>query len=112
MTTQTEITNRLDILETGERVCNSHTEIAVSCSKIESIHEIVKSTDHKIDGFHTKLDDAMKKAFEMNERISVLETKKTERWRVQGWWNKTLAGGLVAVILGLALEWAKFHGGK
>ena len=91
--------------------CSEHQGLAISCSKIDDMHGMIKSIDSKIDDFNEKLDDAIERAFQMDTRISVLETQKTERWRVQKWWNLTFITALIGVGVTLSIEWMKYHGG-
>jgi len=91
--------------------CDQHQGLAISCSRIADMHEMMKTIDVKIDQFADKMDAAIAKAFEMDTRISVIETQKKERWMVQKWWNITLAGGIVSIVGALAYEWINFHGG-
>ena len=89
----------------NSKTCPEHQDMAISCSKIDEIHENVLL-------FRQELQAGMRKAFEMENQIIELRTSKEERWRVQSWWNKTLAASIGGIIVALLLEWTKFHGGK
>ena len=76
-----------------DTTCSQHQGLAISCSKIEDMHETIKSINGKVD--------------QLSTQISVLSAQKSERWKVQGWFNKGLAGLMVSVIIAF-----KIFGGK
>lgn len=73
--------------------CDEHQSIAISCSKIDEIHNTLKTVNTKVDL--------------LTVQLSTLSTQKSERWRVQGWLNKGLIGLMVTVIVAF-----KVFGGK
>jgi len=76
------------------------------------MHEMMKNIDVKIDQFADKMDKAIEKAFDLEIRISNLEIQRTERWKVQGWYNRFIIGSIATVFLALGYEWFQLHGGK
>jgi hypothetical protein len=84
----------------SKEYCSQHQDFAISVSKIESIHETTQNIDRKLDMMITQ-------TYELDTRLSKLETQKTERWRVQGWMNKGLVGLMITVIIAF-----KIYGGK
>ena len=73
--------------------CAEHQEMAISCSKIEEMYELINSMNSKID--------------HLTVQLSVLSTQKSERWKIQGWFNKGLVGMMITVIIAV-----KFYGGN
>ena len=89
----------------ADKKCSEHQGLVISCSKIDEIHENVLE-------FRRELREAMEKAFEKENQIIALRTSKEERWKVQGWYNKSIIGLITGVFVTLGYEWLKFHGGK
>ena len=80
--------------------CSEHQGLAISCAKINEIHENVLY-------LRQELKEGMDKAFEMENQIIALKTSKEERWKMQGYFNKTIAGGFIAMAIFMAEEYFK-----
>jgi tetrahydromethanopterin S-methyltransferase subunit G len=74
-------------------ICSEHQGIAISCSKIEDMHNVINKIDHKIDV--------------ITAEMNIMTTQKNERWKVQGWLNKLIIGLMITLIITI-----KYYGGK
>ena len=93
--------------------CSEHQGLAISCAKIEIMHETLNKIDEKIDEFNKKLDEAVQLAQDgivqnakdialMQHQVKQLYEDRPVLFNMVSYKNRIIGGfGVVGVLLGI-----------